>query len=346
MILTKWVSSLFMTLSLIAVTAVAAVAKDSNQILADYLNIEQNLATQKVSGFSPEDRQKLFNAVRDNKIAALTKENIQKYDPSEEIGFCYGRALAAHLIARRMGLKSSAIAKLFIIGDLRSGIEEEWRFHVTTVVRGTDGKWYAIDPLLVAPVGRNRPETLAGWVKAIRKVWDKKEKAYLYLVSPNSVMPDVREFALEPKDETGNNIADLTFQPSQNEGFVPRVDDGIRYYSVDAKVQQELFLQAVEAPANEQFDFTQLKMETIEAGKKSPVTYDYRGYFADLISDISKAKYETTERRLGATTEGTEIHGSENAGKSARGTEIHGTEIHGTEIHYGGFRPKRPKASR
>ena len=116
-----------------------------DQVFRGYETIETTSPSTK-TGLDASERQQLFTLSARDKVASIA--SLDHYD-QQNIGFCFGRAMAAHLIARGMGLGSDSIRKLFIIGDLRSGADPEWRFHVTTLVRGSeDGGWYAVDPAL------------------------------------------------------------------------------------------------------------------------------------------------------------------------------------------------------
>lgn len=341
-ILVKHSTWFFLALSAVAGFSTPAFADENEQVREAYVRVETDVTTAKKDSLLAGDRQALFNYVRDHKVAALTAENLKKYDPTGEVGYCYGRAMAVHLRARRMGLRPEAIRKLFIIGDLRSGTAREWRFHVTTLVKGDDLRWYAIDPLLVDGVGKNRPEPLEEWVRLIRNVWDKKKAAHLYMVESNSIVPDIRVFPWEKTDEKGDKITDLIFDPSTADGFKEKQIGGEKVYVVNREQQAKHFLQAKEKVDADQFDFSRLKMTVLDGDKRDELDYDYHHYFQELVDDIAKAPVVNRRERplSGAAPEGTEIH------VRPRGTEIHGTEIHGTEIHYGSLRPKLPRTER
>ena len=112
-------------------------------------------------GLPEKDTPVLFRALRDHPVASVNR--LGSYDPKGLIGFCFGRSFAAYLIARQMGLQVAAIRNLFIIGDLRSGTDPEWRFHVTNVVKLSNGQWYAFDPI----IPQTRPVPIAEWAKVL-----------------------------------------------------------------------------------------------------------------------------------------------------------------------------------
>ncbi len=72
------------------------------------------------------------------------------------IGFCWGRAMAVHLKAilpRGSNLHNKSVRKLWAVGHFHTpGNPASWDFHVTTIVRGENGAWYAIDPFFDKPL--------------------------------------------------------------------------------------------------------------------------------------------------------------------------------------------------
>ena len=105
-----------------------------------------NLAHQNIAGYEAYAGQiaQLYAGLVRNPVSRL--ERLDEYDPSGAIGFCYGRAMSAQLMASRLGLETKSIRKLFIVGDLRSNpAKRDWRFHVTTIVRNDRGEWIALD---------------------------------------------------------------------------------------------------------------------------------------------------------------------------------------------------------
>jgi hypothetical protein len=140
------------------------------QIRLKYREIEERSLSHKES-LTADERLKLFDVTRLNPVASLSDENIAKYDPQGAIGFCFGRSMATHLIARsQFSLASPSIRFVFIMGDLRSGADPEWRFHATAVVKGStqDGsnEWYAIDPIFSAPLSLNN------WITQVQNLFE------------------------------------------------------------------------------------------------------------------------------------------------------------------------------
>ena len=103
----------------------------------------------RVSALSTKELRKLFNYASNHPVAGL--QALKKYDPTGEIGFCFGRALFLHLELLRRGVAKESIKKVFAVGEMlevdpstQNAIT--WQFHVATAVLGKDGKWWVVDP--------------------------------------------------------------------------------------------------------------------------------------------------------------------------------------------------------
>jgi hypothetical protein len=102
----------------------------------------------------------LFRSVEDHPVASLRAyDKYTKNSPG--MGFCFGRATAAHLKALQNGVHKDSIRKIWAVGTLESG-DTSWRYHVTTVVRNKSGDWIAIDPIM------GRPIKLETWYKEMK----------------------------------------------------------------------------------------------------------------------------------------------------------------------------------
>ena len=265
-------------------------------IRAGYAALELG-AAQKLSGLDEKQRAALYEATSTNPVAGL--DYLDKYDPTGMIGFCFGRAMAAHLLARRLGLADDSVRKLFIIGDMREGADPEWRFHVTALVRGTDGLWYAIDPVM------EKPREVNDWIRSVRAIWDKAQKTKLYITHASAVLPDLRVVPDIAK-ETGAHIIELSFDPTKKPGFAPlsagfgiAADLKSSVFELDGVANvQRYFLDALGAGENA-FDF-----ESITVNGEN---ISYNGYFKDLIADLTnpaspapaRLKALSSPRRIG-----------------------------------------------
>ena len=169
-------------------------AETQEQVLKKFFEIENRPSTK--MGLTDAERRFVFRFVYEHPVAS--PEHIGDYepfpdDPAKQVGYCFGRAMAVHLESKALKLKTESIRKLFIIGDLRSGDEPEWGFHVTTLVRDLEDekKWFAIDPIMKG-ITQGRSQSADDWIAVVRSIWDRKKEAKLYITSIFAVMPDPR----------------------------------------------------------------------------------------------------------------------------------------------------------
>lgn len=90
--------------------------------------------------------QDLYDKINNHSVVGLSQ--LTKYDQLDPAGFCYGRALATHVEALRSGLAPSQVRKVWAVGKIQSMSKGAWSYHVATIVRGEDNKWYTIDPTI------------------------------------------------------------------------------------------------------------------------------------------------------------------------------------------------------
>jgi hypothetical protein len=196
---------------------------------------------------------------------------LSKYDPSGAIGFCFGRAMAVNLQVRQLGLSKNSVKKLFVIGDLRSGTAPEWRFHVTTLVKNSQGGWTAIDPILNAPMSANN------WIQKVKATWDKNNKAFFYLTSADAVLPDIRTFKT-PEAEQGDRIIELNFDPAKSTGFQSSAQFNTKVFEVNPQAEAQYFLNTTKESSTS-LDFTQIKI--------NDAVFSYNRYFNDLFDSFT-----------------------------------------------------------
>ena len=250
-----------------------------------------------------QERRFLFYYAANHPVARL--DRLSQYDPSGHIGFCFGRAMTVHLIARRMGLSNDSIRKLFIIGYLDTREDPqgdpEWRFHVTTLVKGEKGAWYAVDPIMQGVM------SIKEWVKYVRATWDKKNQALLYMTSPSTIIPDLRVVP-EIADEKGENVLELSFDPREFEGFTPKAIPGNSddlFFEVGDEATATFFTHVYEEDVDDSFKFLGISV--------NDKTYFYNNYFVDLLIDLTEAD----ERSFGLEGVGDRDEDAEERGERA-----------------------------
>ncbi len=226
---------------------------------------------------TPKQMRQLFLAAYKHPVADV--DVIGKYDPKEIIGFCFGRSTTVHLIARQMGLKDSAIRKLFIIGDLRSNPKKpEWRFHVTTLVKGPENQWYAIDPIMTPPLAPGGELKVEEWIKIVKKTWDYKKKAYLYVAQASAITPDIRKDA---DGKTGDHVVELSFNPEKQKGFKKVRLAEFAAYVPSQQAQSLHFLEASAGETENRFLFLSVTIEGMGF-------VSFNDYFVELLKTFNR----------------------------------------------------------
>jgi len=119
--------------------------------------------------FTQEEIVGLYRTVNNNH--QVQESLCGRYQGSQDYGFCWGRAMAVHLKALQSRLVNKSVRKLWVVGDLSRDPKalDHWKYHVTTLVRSTDGDWYAIDPIF------SRPMRMEEWVSTVQRDYDHKK---------------------------------------------------------------------------------------------------------------------------------------------------------------------------
>ncbi len=136
-------------------TAEAAQAKNA-EVVNNLNSWPRSTDTKRLSGLNENQLNDLYSKVAENKVSSLC--SVSKYDPAGGKGFCFGRATTAHLEALRAGIDKNQVRKVWAVGNFKTSLGR-WRYHVATIVRASDGKWMAIDPIVGKPI------TLEEWYK-------------------------------------------------------------------------------------------------------------------------------------------------------------------------------------
>lgn len=134
----------------------------------------------RMSSFSQAQIEELYHQASTDPVADYSK--VKKYDPTGNFGFCWGRAMNAHLYALRLGLAKESIRKIWAVGTMKYN-RIFWRYHVTTIVRRNDGTWMAIDPEY------NKPITIREWYREV-KAMDTDDKLQFYTSTARRYGPD------------------------------------------------------------------------------------------------------------------------------------------------------------
>jgi len=270
--------------------ALQALAVDQGALQQRYDDLDVRPAA--VHAFlNPEERQALLKAVDEHPVAKLAA--LAQYDPPPGgIGFCFGRAMAAHLLARQMGLERRAILKLFAAGNMQDH-GTRWRFHVTTLVLGEDGRWYTIDPVMV-DIGHTKPMLPGEWIQEVEKTFVDKPHfpqniARYYITDPDAVMVDMRVVPATLGDENNERIIETGFSP-ERPGFEleRQVGDlkGFNVYRVDDDAAEKYLLRRHSRAAQDEFNFNGLDIVILREGVSTPLHFEYHDYFRDLFATL------------------------------------------------------------
>lgn len=150
---------------------------------------------------SYEEARAIHVAVQQHPVARLSA--LPQFDPTRRVGFCFGRAHAAFFEARRRCVDERSLRKFFLVGELVTP-SRRWDFHSTLGIAGDNSEgWWAIDPILSAPVLPS--EWLRLWTEELAE--DPEETNLFFAVSPHQITrnphdtlaraleaPPVREF--------------------------------------------------------------------------------------------------------------------------------------------------------
>lgn len=262
-------------------------------------------------------RRQLLQEVTNNEVAKFSALKIydppQNDRPDSEIGYCFGRAMAAHLIARKMGLEESSMKKIFAAGDMQNNTVR-WRFHMATLVRGEDSKYYAIDPIIPKMVQRYNvkhgtqldpldPVDDSFWTVLISENYDNTSKILekypelsenpdftgtikFYEAPTDTIMVDMREVPATLDVENGERIIEILFDPGSKSGFTPVYfpedpSGKVGYWSVDSAEAARRYFMVKEEPLTDQFSFFSLSVDILfvkdDVLDKTKLRYLYNG---------------------------------------------------------------------
>lgn len=141
--------------------------KNFSELHEFYKNTSQKPGINTIDrSLQPQQSSEILNSIALHPVIGDKVAN--KYDPTQEIGFCFGRAAYVHIELLRRGVDAKYVAKVFVMGGLfLDGIG--WDFHVATVAQDSAGAWWAIDSLFKTPL------PLEDWMSEVSK-WDANQK--------------------------------------------------------------------------------------------------------------------------------------------------------------------------
>lgn len=129
-------------------------------------------------------------ALAKNILAKLLSPPISQLDITHQsykqrIGFCFGRALTAHWLLIKAGVKQHNMAKIFALGPIifKSTV---WEYHMATMFRAENGSWWILDPLYHTPL------QVRVWMDKVEKLSSKKKNPRMafYVTDPRKFRPD------------------------------------------------------------------------------------------------------------------------------------------------------------
>jgi hypothetical protein len=149
----------------------------NNIVLEQMQKISQeNPGTGRKNSITAAEAKKMYEEVTRNPVTRLLR--VQKYDPSGQLGFCFGRAMTSHFEALRLGVDKESIRKVFVVGNMKALVGDTvWLFHVATAVKKADGGWWIIDPFFGKAV------TIEKWYERMHK-HDIDGKLRVYVTEP------------------------------------------------------------------------------------------------------------------------------------------------------------------
>lgn len=160
----------------------------SNRRLMEEIRDFKPTSNGRAEGVTYEQASRIVKMIQHNEVTGDRSHS--KYDPNGVRGFCFGRALYAHLELLRHGVDSRAIKKVFIVGPMKNGVD--WQFHVATLVRAKDSNgWYAVDTFV------GKPMLLEDWFARFTG-YSTDKKLRMYVTRPAKIGPSSWEYNIKP----------------------------------------------------------------------------------------------------------------------------------------------------
>ncbi|RZA08671.1 MAG: hypothetical protein EOP11_04185 [Proteobacteria bacterium] len=149
-----------------------AKAKAWNEALLQQLRAAPATGVERgrLAGLPPGQMEALFEIAASHPVADYGK--VKKWDPKGNFGFCFGRAQNIYHQALNFGVAKENVKKIWAVGQMKYD-NIFWQHHVAGMVRGTDGKWYVLDPEY------DRVLELRQWMNRVKKMDTKGSLLFL-----------------------------------------------------------------------------------------------------------------------------------------------------------------------
>lgn len=168
-----------------------AKARKWNEALLQHLRAlpESGAERGRMSGLTKEQLEDLYRITSTHPVADYKK--VKKWDPEGNFGFCFGRAENVYEQALKYGVAKENVKKIWAVGQMEYK-HIFWQHHVAGMVRGTDGKWYVLDPEY------DRVLELRKWMNTVKKMDTKG--SLLFFASEGKRFAPFNEDPIKPWD--------------------------------------------------------------------------------------------------------------------------------------------------
>ncbi|MGZ3684996.1 MAG: hypothetical protein ACXVCI_14140, partial [Bdellovibrionota bacterium] len=248
------------------------------------------------AGLADSELRALYDKVANNPVSALC--HYEKYDPQNRgIGYCFGRAMTVHLEALIGGLQKEDIKKIWSVGNLKNE-GTSWRYHVSTIVRGKDGEWYAIDPIM------DKPMKVGDWRKQMQTYGD--DSMRIFVTDPQRAAPssravynnarnlpangDVKRFHNDLMDyfrEESKSLAEKA--PSADKGLIASVKNFI------ASLDSDAVTKAAEKSGPDEKGLAVIGKDIASEAPKLPAAPEgNRSFGLDILPESQRSKIHLT----------------------------------------------------
>lgn len=164
-------------------TDLKVIKKHNSNVLASLSKLKIEPTPGRITAITGAEALMLFEKVMSLDPVRITTGGSNIYDPWNNEGFCFGRAMAVHLLAIKYGVNKESIRKLWVLGNLSSGGNGSWRYHTAAAIKSTNGHWYVLDPIL------NRVVTANEWYNIMYSSYSVDKRMLLYDSDGNRQFP-------------------------------------------------------------------------------------------------------------------------------------------------------------